>query len=165
MPAFASKPLNKSPLYRRLKKHPALFGVPFLLVMVGASFGLQTFTQTRYDLHSQKVTQVRGAPTFLSPFPPFALALFFLHYPKGHTCFFSILSYLNPANPADITLCKRYNFFQMSREQELGLDRNRKKFDVREEYFVSFYLPWLRSLFFWGCVWEGWNRAPDRTRV
>ena len=25
----------------------------------------------------------------------------------------------------------------MSREQELGLDRNRKKFDVREEYFVS----------------------------
>ena len=62
MPAFASKPLNKSPLYRRLKRHPALFGVPFLLVMVGASFGLQTFTQTRYDLHSQKVTQVRGAP-------------------------------------------------------------------------------------------------------
>jgi len=48
--------------------------------MVGASFGLQAFTQTRYDLHSQKVTQ-------------------------------------------------------MSREQELGLDRNRKKFDVREEYF------------------------------
>jgi len=80
MPAFASKPLNRSPLYRRLKRHPALFGVPFLLVMVGASFGLQSFTQTRYDLHSQKVTQ-------------------------------------------------------MSREQELGLDRNRKKFDVREEYF------------------------------
>src|SRR5712691_5068895 len=61
MPAFASKPLNRSPLYRRLKRHPALFGVPFLLVMVGASFGLQTFTQTRYDLHSQKVTQVRAA--------------------------------------------------------------------------------------------------------
>ena len=30
--------------------------------------------------------------------------------------------------------------FQMSREQELGLDRSRKKFDVREEYFVSFHL-------------------------
>ena len=28
----------------------------------------------------------------------------------------------------------------MSREQELGLDRSRKKFDVREEYFVSFHL-------------------------
>lgn len=25
----------------------------------------------------------------------------------------------------------------MSREQELGLDRNRKRFDAREEYFVS----------------------------
>ncbi len=25
----------------------------------------------------------------------------------------------------------------MSREQELGLDRSRKKFDAREEYFVS----------------------------
>jgi cytochrome c oxidase assembly protein subunit 16 len=70
MPAFASKPLNRSPLYRRLKKNPALFGVPFLLVMVGASFGLQSFTQTRYDLHSQKVTQVRVAPhLILSPFP------------------------------------------------------------------------------------------------
>lgn len=29
----------------------------------------------------------------------------------------------------------------MSREQELGLDKNRKKFDVREEYFVSTPLP------------------------
>jgi len=48
--------------------------------MVGASFGLQSFTQTRYDLHSQKITQ-------------------------------------------------------MSREQELGLNKNRKKFDVREAYF------------------------------
>lgn len=61
MPTFASRPLNKSPLYLRLKKYPALFGVPFLLVMVGASFGLQSFTQTRYDLHSQKITQVRAA--------------------------------------------------------------------------------------------------------
>jgi cytochrome c oxidase assembly protein subunit 16 len=60
MPPFSSRPLNESPLYLRLKRHPALFGVPFLLVMVGASFGLQSFTQTRYDLHSQKVTQVRA---------------------------------------------------------------------------------------------------------
>lgn len=27
----------------------------------------------------------------------------------------------------------------MSREQELGLDRSRKKFDAREEYFVSLF--------------------------
>jgi Cytochrome c oxidase assembly protein COX16 len=104
MPAFPSRPLNKSPLHLRLKKHPALFGVPFLLVMVGASFGLQAFTQTRYDLHSQKVTQVRTPPL-----PP----LF------------------------DVYLCSCALFIQMSREQELGLDRNRKKFDAREEYFVS----------------------------
>jgi hypothetical protein len=62
MPAFPSRSLSESPLHRRLKKHPALFGIPFLLVMVGASFGLQAFTQTRYDLHSQKVTQV--TPSF-----------------------------------------------------------------------------------------------------
>ncbi|KAI0064510.1 hypothetical protein BV25DRAFT_245123 [Artomyces pyxidatus] len=80
MPVFPSHALKSSPIHRRLKKHPALFGVPFLLIMVGASFGLQSFTQTRYDLHSQKITQ-------------------------------------------------------MTREQELGLDKNRKKFDVREEYF------------------------------
>jgi Cytochrome c oxidase assembly protein COX16 len=66
MTTFPSRPLNKSPLHRRLKKHPALFGVPFLLVMVGASFGLQAFTQTRYDLHSQKVTQVRTTPPLTS---------------------------------------------------------------------------------------------------
>ena len=48
--------------------------------MVGASFCLQSFTQTRYDLHRQKVTQVRGAPHpsfdyFFSLFP-IALAFF-----------------------------------------------------------------------------------------
>jgi hypothetical protein len=109
MPAFPSRPLNKSPLHLRLKKHPALFGVPFLLVMVGASFGLQAFTQTRYDLHSQKVTQVRTPPL-----PPlFDMYLFIIHHSSWSL------------------------FIQMSREQELGLDRNRKKFDAREEYFVS----------------------------
>ncbi|SRR6266702_3424775 len=101
MPTFASRPLNKSPLHTRLKRYPVLFGIPFLLVMVGASFGLQTFAQTRYDLHSQKVTQVRRITPFPSP-------LFIV--------------------PLD---------GQMSREQELGLDKKRKKFDVREEYFVS----------------------------
>ena len=28
----------------------------------------------------------------------------------------------------------------MSKEQELNLDKNRKKFDIREEYFVAFFL-------------------------
>jgi cytochrome c oxidase assembly protein subunit 16 len=75
MPAFTSRPLNRSPLHRQLKKHPALFGIPFLLIMVGASFGLQAFTQTRYDLHSQKVTQVRARSLSRSkPFPYFIVS-------------------------------------------------------------------------------------------
>ncbi|EGN95816.1 hypothetical protein SERLA73DRAFT_38982, partial [Serpula lacrymans var. lacrymans S7.3] len=48
--------------------------------IVGASFGLQSFTQTRYDLQDQKVKQV-------------------------------------------------------THEQALGLDRKKKKFDIREEYY------------------------------
>ncbi|KAI0050864.1 hypothetical protein FA95DRAFT_492385 [Auriscalpium vulgare] len=80
MPAFPSYSLRSSPIHRVLKKHPSLFGVPFLLIIVGASFGMQSFTQTRYDLHDQKVSQI-------------------------------------------------------TREQELGLSKDRKKFDIREEYF------------------------------
>lgn len=56
---FPKKPLNSTNMNRLIKKYPALFGVPFVLLMVGASFGLTTFTQTRYDLHDQKVQQVR----------------------------------------------------------------------------------------------------------
>ncbi|KAG5639849.1 hypothetical protein DXG03_002828, partial [Asterophora parasitica] len=80
MTVFASKPWRQTPLNRLLKKYPGLFGVPFVLIMVGASYGLTPFTQTRYDLHDQKVKQV-------------------------------------------------------TKEQELNLNKNRKKFDIREEYF------------------------------
>ncbi|KAH7889206.1 cytochrome c oxidase assembly protein COX16-domain-containing protein [Phlebopus sp. FC_14] len=80
MPTFQSNPINSSPLRSTLKRYPGLFGVPFVLIIVGASFGLQSFTQTRYDLHDQKVKQVSG-------------------------------------------------------EQALGLDRNKRKFDIREEYY------------------------------
>ncbi|KAI9567232.1 cytochrome c oxidase assembly protein COX16-domain-containing protein [Boletus coccyginus] len=80
MPTFQSNPLNSSPLQRRLKRHPALFGLPFILIMVGASFGLQSFTQTRYDLQDKKIRQ-------------------------------------------------------LSQEEALGLDKSKKKFDIREEYY------------------------------
>ncbi|KAF8065350.1 cytochrome c oxidase assembly protein COX16-domain-containing protein [Lyophyllum atratum] len=80
MARFASKPWRETPLNRLIKKYPGLFGVPFVLIMVGASYGLTPFAQTRYDLHDKKVKQV-------------------------------------------------------TKEQELKLDRNRKKFDIREEYF------------------------------
>ncbi|OBZ69301.1 Cytochrome c oxidase assembly protein COX16, mitochondrial [Grifola frondosa] len=79
-PTFSSNPLNTSPVQRILRKYPLIFGVPFVLVIVGASFGMQSFTQTRYDLQDQKVSQV-------------------------------------------------------NKEEELGLSKNRKKFDIREEYF------------------------------
>ncbi|OCH93448.1 hypothetical protein OBBRIDRAFT_713292, partial [Obba rivulosa] len=58
MPPFQSTPLNTHPIHTLLRKYPGLFGVPFVLIIVGASFGLQSFTQTRYDLHKQKITQV-----------------------------------------------------------------------------------------------------------
>ncbi|KIK68108.1 hypothetical protein GYMLUDRAFT_216648 [Collybiopsis luxurians FD-317 M1] len=80
MAPFESKPLNPSKLNRAVQKNPALFGVPFILLMVAASYGMSTFTQTRYDLHDHKVKQI-------------------------------------------------------TKEQELGLDKERKKFDIREEYF------------------------------
>lgn len=37
---------------------------------------------------------------------------------------------------------------QMSKEQELKLDSNRKKFDIREEYFVSDLLGLCVALIF-----------------
>ena len=61
MPTFSSHRFRKpSQLHVLLKKHPSLFGIPFLLIVVGSSFGLEAFTQTRYDLHKQRVTQVRS---------------------------------------------------------------------------------------------------------
>ncbi|KAG5635624.1 hypothetical protein H0H81_010585 [Sphagnurus paluster] len=80
MAVFSSRPVHQTTLNRTLKKYPGLFGVPFVLIIVAASYGLTTFTQTRYDLQDQKVKQV-------------------------------------------------------TKEQELNLDRNRKRFDIREEYF------------------------------
>jgi hypothetical protein len=57
MPVFPSKPLNTSNTFR---KHPTWFGIPFVLIIVAASFGLQQLTQTRYDLQAQKVSEVKS---------------------------------------------------------------------------------------------------------
>ncbi|KAF9478464.1 hypothetical protein BDN70DRAFT_778187, partial [Pholiota conissans] len=82
MAIFEARPFrqHQSNMNRLIRKHPSVFGVPFVLIIVAASFGLTTFTQTRYDVHDQKVKHV-------------------------------------------------------TKEQELKLDKNRKKFDIREEYF------------------------------
>lgn len=97
MPTFQSNPLNTSPLQRKFKRHPALFGLPFTLIMVGASFGLQSFTQTRYDLQDKKIRQASS---------------YYVDHPL-------------PLHPA-----------QLSQEEALGLDKLKKTFDIREEYYV-----------------------------
>ncbi|GAB1521730.1 cytochrome C oxidase assembly protein COX16, mitochondrial [Rhizoctonia solani] len=63
MAVFGSRPFRAHTsradgIGRILKRHPSYFGLPFVLVMVGGSFALSTFTQTRYDLHEKKVTQM-----------------------------------------------------------------------------------------------------------
>ncbi|KAJ7199510.1 cytochrome c oxidase assembly protein COX16-domain-containing protein [Mycena haematopus] len=78
--AFPSRPLNPSRLNTLVRKQPLFFGVPFIALMVAASFGLSVITQTKYDLRDQRVKQV-------------------------------------------------------TKEDELKLEHNRKKFDIREEYF------------------------------
>ncbi|KAG7442489.1 uncharacterized protein BT62DRAFT_936046 [Guyanagaster necrorhizus] len=84
MPVFESKPLSQpkwqAVANKTFSKNPLIFGIPFVIIMVGASFAITPFTQIRYDLHDQKVKAV-------------------------------------------------------SKEQELGLSKNRKKFDIREEYY------------------------------
>ncbi|WVQ77894.1 hypothetical protein IAR50_007599 [Cryptococcus sp. DSM 104548] len=61
MPAFTARPLNSrpNPLVQQVRKHPfVFFGLPFVGIIVGASFALQAFTQTRYDYHQTKVQTI-----------------------------------------------------------------------------------------------------------
>ncbi|KIK04469.1 hypothetical protein K443DRAFT_93192 [Laccaria amethystina LaAM-08-1] len=102
MAEFPSRSVKPSSLNQTIRRYPALFGIPFILLMVVASYGLSTLNQTRYDLHDQKVTK----------------------------------------------------------EQELKLDKSRKKFDIREEYFKLSaqaeeewepqQIPWPRGIPEWG---------------
>lgn len=60
---FSSQPLNPTPFQKsvasKLRNRPFLyFGVPFLSIVVLASYGLQGFTKTRYDYHDTKVQTV-----------------------------------------------------------------------------------------------------------
>ncbi|VDB89653.1 unnamed protein product [Peniophora sp. CBMAI 1063] len=61
MPAFPRNPFTSwqhGQTHRLLKKHPSIFGLPFLLLIVGSSFALQPFAQARYDLQDKKITAV-----------------------------------------------------------------------------------------------------------
>ena len=74
MPAFPRNPFTSwqhGQAHRILKKHPSIFGVPFLLLIVGSSFALQPFTQARYDLQDKKISAasrllVQSLPGFLT---------------------------------------------------------------------------------------------------
>lgn len=59
MPPFTARPLNSSkshPIFAQIRRHPfVLFGLPFVGIIVGSSFVLQAFTQTRYDYQETKV--------------------------------------------------------------------------------------------------------------
>ena len=59
MAVFTARSTQTSRFGAFIKKYPGLFGVPFILIMVGASYGMSTITQARYDLHDQKVKNVR----------------------------------------------------------------------------------------------------------
>lgn len=83
MAPFGSRSTRPNPLLNSVRRHPfAMFGLPFLSIVVLSSYALETFTQTRYDLDNQKVQAV-------------------------------------------------------NKEESLGMSKDRKKIDIREEYYVS----------------------------
>jgi len=67
MGAFDSKPLNTTPLNNKLRRNPLLFGVPFVLIMVVASYALVPFAQTKYELQDRRISKVRLKPSVMPP--------------------------------------------------------------------------------------------------
>jgi cytochrome c oxidase assembly protein subunit 16 len=86
-----------------MAKHPfLLFGLPFLTVIVGASFVLTPATAIRYERYDRKVRQ-------------------------------------------------------MTREEELGVGKDRRKVNIREEYYVRLHLipiSFLSFCFRRSCCWR-----------
>ncbi|KZV97658.1 hypothetical protein EXIGLDRAFT_607739 [Exidia glandulosa HHB12029] len=65
MPSLPNRPpRGASSFNRMIRRNPALFGVPFIALIVGGSFGLQNLTQLRYDVHDRKTNR---APRTLAP--------------------------------------------------------------------------------------------------
>jgi cytochrome c oxidase assembly protein subunit 16 len=58
--SFSSKPLNSSGagLNSFLRRNPAFFGIPFIIIIVGASFGMKSFTEVGVEKKDGKVTTV-----------------------------------------------------------------------------------------------------------
>jgi hypothetical protein len=58
MGVFTRKPLHESKLQRLFAKHPTWFGIPFVLIILGASFGMEPLMKVRYEMRDKKVKQV-----------------------------------------------------------------------------------------------------------
>ena len=56
MSIFSNKPYKT---FNTIRKHPSWLGIPFVLLIVAASFGLQRITQTRYELQARRVHEVK----------------------------------------------------------------------------------------------------------
>lgn len=59
--SFSSKPFNPSSnsgVNHFLRRNPLYFGLPFVLIIVGASFGLQNMTTVGVEKKDNKVTAV-----------------------------------------------------------------------------------------------------------
>ena len=67
MGAFDSKPLNTTPLNNTLRRNPLLFGVPFVMIIVVASYALVPFAQTKYELQDRRISKVRLEPSVPPP--------------------------------------------------------------------------------------------------
>lgn len=71
MGTFSNKPYGQKsplgPLAAQAKKRPFLvFGLPFLVIMVGGSFGLAQLTQTKFDHRDRRHTKVSTSPSIVS---------------------------------------------------------------------------------------------------
>jgi cytochrome c oxidase assembly protein subunit 16 len=59
--SFSSKPFNSSGtagFNNFLRRNPVFFGLPFILIIVGASFGLKRLTNVGVEKKDTKVTAV-----------------------------------------------------------------------------------------------------------
>lgn len=61
MPPLPNRPPKGASTFNKLmRRNPALFGIPFVCLIVGGSFGLSNLTQIRYDIHDQRTRKVSG---------------------------------------------------------------------------------------------------------
>lgn len=61
MPPLPNRPPKGASTFNRLmRRNPAMFGIPFVCLIVGGSFGLSNLTQIRYDIHDQRTRKVSG---------------------------------------------------------------------------------------------------------